>query len=151
MATGPHDAHVSANVRGLDMKSLAMSILSRGFLAAILVVVLSASPALAGRWHRDFEIPAGRNGISWNLSFARGTPVHIVAKIRPAGWDPGGAVASVVPIRLVVHGPEGQIIDTGPHGGAASGQFTPRVGGRHQVQVLVSAPLGALGSITINY
>ena len=114
------------------------------------LLLLGASIALAMQKSFDFTTGPGQNGRAWPITFVGGKYYQIIAKVRPAGWDPRGAVASMVQIRLIVFAPDGsQIADTGGHGGTASYSFRPPASGQYEVQVVIAAPLGALGKLTI--
>ena len=119
--------------------------------AAIVVLCVLASVAAADGKTINFQTGPGSNGRCWNVRMEGGRAYHIVARVRPASWDPNGGVAACVPIRLIVFAPNGaQIHDTGGRGGTASYYFRPHVSGSYQIQVCIGAPLGALGQLRIS-
>jgi|GEM_PF-3670069 len=118
-------------------------------LLALMFGSLLGRRALAGQVNRNFSTTPTSNLRYWNVQLPAGRPVSIVASVRAAGWDRNGAVAAMVPIRLLVFQGGRQLFDSGPRGGTASYYFRPPVSGSYQIQVIIVAPLGALGRLSI--
>lgn len=121
-------------------------------LIVLLMILFAVQAALAGQWSHNFETKPGSSGLYYDRTFEKGEVYRIAAKVRPATWDPSGVVAGMVPIRMIIFDPDGnQLYDSGPHLGKTTYVLRPYVSGTYQVQVLIGAPLGALGNITIKW